>query len=289
MAVFRESEGDISRDYLFAPGSSLHFSTDKAQVDIVRTQRFDTMVFLDGQLQLSSKDEYIYHEMLVHPALSCHPNPRRVCILGGGDGCAAREVLKWQQVERCDILDWDSEFVSCFLHHYGHWNEHSLESERVRIENVDIRSCGHQNRQYDVIIVDLLDPDDSGESLNMWSDICLIVRSWLSPQGVAVFNAGGITPWKTKTTERCIQQFQTELKFPNPYECLAYKAFVPSFSEEWCFLLVKPPNCLLSPNSAPTRLSYFDETAWQKSRIWTRDYRGKISAAPVNLTLQAHL
>lgn len=289
MTLYRETEDDISRDYSLEHKPAMHFKTEKAIVDIVQTKLFDTMVFLDGQLQLSRRDEYIYHEMLVHPAMSCLRNAVRACILGGGDGCAAREVLKWPTVEHIDILDWDSDFVSCFLHNFGHWNKNSLEDPRVRLEHVDVRACLQQNRQYDIIIVDLLDPDGSGESTNLWSDICSLVKRWLSPGSVCVFNAGGITPWKTATVKSCLEQFRHELLFPDPHECLAYKTFVPSFAEEWCFLLVKPRTNNVLSVLPPIRLSYFDEAAWQQSRIWTRDYAGKINANPINLTLQAHL
>lgn len=292
MAFYRESERTISREYALRGSSITQFQTQRAFVDIVPTQAFGEMLFVDNELQLAARDEYIYHEMLVHPALSASASPRRVCILGGGDGCAAREVLKWPSVEQIDLIDWDADLVCCFLHSYMYINRGSLENLRVRPQIADIRTLVGERRQYDVMIVDLLDPkEEDGESQNLWSDIASLLRAWLAPQGIVVLNVGGILPWKTKVVEDLIRLFRQELQFADPYDLVTYKVFVPSFAEEWCFLLIKPRGAQILGSGVlpPAQLSYFDETAWHKAVQWTRDYQGKIPFAPVNLTVQAHL
>src|SRR5207248_11470828 len=77
----------------------------------------DVRLFLNSHLQFSSRDEYRYHEALVHPGLSAVPAPRRVLVLGGGDGLAVREVLKYPQVENVTLVDLDPEMTRIFSTH----------------------------------------------------------------------------------------------------------------------------------------------------------------------------
>lgn len=80
-------------------------------VDIVNTRHYGRMLFNDGLVMLSEKDEFIYHDMITHPALFTHPNPKRVLIIGGGDGGTAREVLRHQTVENVVMVEIDKMVV----------------------------------------------------------------------------------------------------------------------------------------------------------------------------------
>lgn len=84
--------------------------------------------FLNGHLQFSSRDEYRYHETLVHPALLAHPAPKKVLVLGGGDGLAVREILKHKNVESVILVDLDSAVTNLFTEHgiLKELNEESL-------------------------------------------------------------------------------------------------------------------------------------------------------------------
>jgi len=75
----------------------LEKTTRFQDIDIVDTPFFGRMLIIDGDVQSSEKDEFIYHEAMVHPAMLLHPHPRRVLIMGGGEGATAREVLKHKQ------------------------------------------------------------------------------------------------------------------------------------------------------------------------------------------------
>ena len=92
MAVYRENDGFLVREYELTHSAIVQKQTKKAFLEIVPTKEYGTALFLDGELQLTEKDEYIYHESLVHPCLMTAITRKKVCILGGGDGCAAREV-----------------------------------------------------------------------------------------------------------------------------------------------------------------------------------------------------
>lgn len=129
---------------------------------IVITQwKNEYWLYLNGNQQLCSMDEVMYHEPLVHPIMSLHPNPQRVLILGGGDGCATREVLKYENVESICLVDLDPAMTRLGQENpiLLEMNKGSLNHEKVEIRNEDAHHFLSQSKDfYDVIIIDLPDP-----------------------------------------------------------------------------------------------------------------------------------
>jgi spermidine synthase len=118
-------------------------------------------LFLNGNLQFHSRDEYRYHETLVHPALAAHGAPRRVLVLGGGDGLALREVLKYPGVEHVTLVELDAQMTQLFARHPAlvALNAGALASPRVTIVNADAYSWLEQNRDvFDLVLIDFPDP-----------------------------------------------------------------------------------------------------------------------------------
>lgn len=139
----------------------------KYQRIIVTKAKNDVRLYLNGNLQFSSSDEYRYHESLVHPLLSSLDVTRKVLILGGGDGMALREVLKYDGVEQVVLVDLDKKMVEFSAQDpiMTQLNEHSLSSNKVKVVNEDaFQYLFEHKEQYDAIIVDL--PDPNNESLN---------------------------------------------------------------------------------------------------------------------------
>lgn len=123
----------------------------------------DVRLYLDKQLQFSSLDEQIYHEALVHPALSMVQKRDRVLIAGGGDGFAIREVLKYPDVKHIDLVDLDPLMIHMASHNpeVVSLNKRALHDRRVSVHQKDIQVFQkEQKERYDVIIVDLPDPGD---------------------------------------------------------------------------------------------------------------------------------
>jgi spermidine synthase len=118
-------------------------------------------LFLNGNLQFHSRDEYRYHETLVHPAMAAHGAPRRVLVLGGGDGMAVREVLKYPGVEQVTLVELDPHMTQLFARHplLSQLNGGSLRSPKLKIVNTDAFTWLEANRDaFDVIVIDFPDP-----------------------------------------------------------------------------------------------------------------------------------
>lgn len=201
---------------------------------IVLTRRRDDLrLFLDGQLQFSSLDEYRYHEALVHPAMALQGRPQRVLLLGAGDGLALREVLRWPAVRQVDVLELDPEMVRLakqqpFLRRL---NGASLEDRRVRLVIGDAFERVRQLRgRYDVIIADF--PDPATPPLARLYSVTFYGRLLrrLAPDGMLVTQAS--TPFFSPRVLASIQATLMELNLTTR----PYGVDVPSFGP-WGFVL----------------------------------------------------
>lgn len=118
-------------------------------------------VVLDGDIQSCAADEAIYHEALVHPAMLAHPAPRRVLIMGGGEGATAREVLRHPTVEQVVMVDLDREFVDLCREYLSDWNAGVFEDPRLELRCEDINDyLNGEVGPFDVAIGDLVDVAD---------------------------------------------------------------------------------------------------------------------------------
>lgn len=142
-------------------------SSDYQRV-VVTAGQAGVRLFLNGNLQFHSRDEYRYHETLVHPAMSAfsaHGAPKRVLVLGGGDGMAVREVLKYPGVEHVTLVELDPHMTRLFAQHpvLRRLNGDALASSKLRIVNTDAYTwleahAGQTGETYDLIVVDFPDP-----------------------------------------------------------------------------------------------------------------------------------
>ncbi|WP_128895523.1 polyamine aminopropyltransferase [Longirhabdus pacifica] len=132
--------------------------TDFQHLSIVDTLEFGRMLVLDGMVMTTVKDEFVYHEMVTHPALVTHPNPKHVLVVGGGDGGAIREVLKHPEVEKAVLVEIDGKVIE-YSKTYLPEIAGSLEEPRVEVIVNDGFMHIHENKNtYDVIMVDSTEP-----------------------------------------------------------------------------------------------------------------------------------
>ena len=141
------------------------FKTDFQRIDVFESFEFGRILTLDGFLMLTEKDEFIYHEMIVHVPLAVHPSPKNILVIGGGDGGAVRELCRYDSVERIDLVEIDRDVVEV-CKEYLPGVACSLSDPRVKIHYEDglrfVRGCAGM---YDVVIVDSTDPFGPGEGL----------------------------------------------------------------------------------------------------------------------------
>lgn len=177
---------DMAEDRLYRD-KIIHRESSQYQRIVVTRWGEVVSLFLDRQFQLSSIEESIYHEGLVHPAMSLARNPVRVLILGGGDGLALREVLKYPTVAKVDLVDIDPAMTNLFRAHpiLRELNGGSLDSPKVAIHNVDAMSfLEGTDATWDVILADFPDPFHESLGKLFSRGFYLLVGSRVSADGV---------------------------------------------------------------------------------------------------------
>ncbi|MCQ4122206.1 polyamine aminopropyltransferase [Rhodococcus tibetensis] len=235
--------------------------------EIVVTERGnDVRLFLDGDLQFSSADEHRYTESLVYPAMA--RNPERVLILGGGDGLAAREVLRLNGVREIVQVELDPAVVELASTRLADLNKGALQDPRVHVVIDDAFRWLRDppGNGFDAVIVDLPDPDTPALGRLYSTEFYGLVAGALEPGGLMVVQAGSpySTPdafWRTTSTVASAGLSVT------PYHVL-----VPSFGD-WGFVLASPdpeaPSLHL-PSDVPD-LRFLDEPTLAASAVFSRD------------------
>ena len=193
----------------------------------------DLRLYLNGNLQFSSRDEYRYHEALVHPGLARVSTPRDVLVLGGGDGLAVREVLKYPSITNIVLVDLDPEMTHLFSTQeiLLRINQSSLLSPRVRVLNADAFTWLKSNtNQFDFVIADFPDPSNFSLGKLFTTAFYGRARSAIRPNGAMVVQC--TSPWVARKSFWCIDATLRESGFVTE----PYHLYVPSFGE-WGFIL----------------------------------------------------
>ncbi len=149
---------------------------------------------IDGKVQSSLLDEHWYHEALVHPVMITHPRPRRVLVLGGGEGATIREVLRHRSVEEVVMVDIDRDVIEFAKKHLEEWHQGSFNDKRVRLVIGDgreyITNAARRGEYFDVVILDLVDPTEGGPATKLYTvEFYEKVREVLRGEGIMVTQA----------------------------------------------------------------------------------------------------
>ncbi len=170
--------------------------TKYQDMQIVTTGAYGKGLVLDGKWQCCSGDEFIYHEALIHPPCILHRAPRRVLILGGGDGAALREALKWTTVEQAVMVDIDGEVVDACREHLPELHQGSFDDPRAEVIIGDaLHYLDNAQSEWDVIISDLTDPVEEGPSFPLFTrEYYEKCRRALKPEGFFALQAGPVSP-----------------------------------------------------------------------------------------------
>ncbi len=220
-------------DQLYAD-DVVHASSSPYQRIIVTRGKRGFSLFLNGNLQFASIDEYRYHESLVHPAMGRAGSVKRVLILGGGDGLAAREALRYPEVESITLVDLDPAITGLATRYkdLAALNGQALSNPKVRVINTDaMRFLAEGEAAFDVVIIDFPDPNNFSLGKLYTTGFYKLLKKRLAPDGVAVIQS--TSPLFARRSFWCVN---TTLKaagfWTEPYHTL-----VPSFGE-WGYVLV---------------------------------------------------
>lgn len=206
-------------------------NSEYQQLDVLNTVEYGRMMLLDGLVMLTERDEFVYHDMIVHPALFVHPNPERVLVIGGGDGGSIREIMKHPQVKEAVLCEIDALVIEKSIELLPEVAcEIDGSNPRVTLHVDDglayIRT--HQN-SFDVILVDSTDP--IGPAVGLFEeDFYRLVHAALRPDGIMV--AQSESPFYHARIQRDMYR-NIRSVFPIAE---MYQAFIPTYpSGYWSF------------------------------------------------------
>ena len=222
--------------------------TQFQSVEVIESGGLGRCLILDGKIQSSEWDEFIYHEALVHPPMIAHPNPEKVFIAGGGEGATLREVLAHSSVKRVVMVDIDEEVIDISRRFLPSWHQGSFEDSRLELRFVDaikyLEECVDKSENFDVVILDLPEPIDEGPAYLLHTkEFYQTVRETLAPDGIISLQAGA-SLWGN---HQCFTAIINTLKAVFPL-VFPYDAFIPSYGGTWGFALASPK--LTPPNPA---------------------------------------
>ncbi|GFR43194.1 hypothetical protein Agub_g4186 [Astrephomene gubernaculifera] len=253
-------EEDLGDDYRWSYRvSEVLFSgrSEYQEVDLVDTPTWGKVLLLDGKMQSTEADEEVYHELLVHPTLLHHPNPKRVFIMGGGEGATAREVLRHRSVEQVVMVDIDK-VVTDFCSQHLARNQAAFRDPRLTLINDDARVQleAAEDASFDVIIADLADPLDGGPCYQLYTQEFYrnVVLRKLAPGGVFVTQSG---PAGFLSCREVFASIHATVRSVFP-AVLAYAQHIPSFCDTWGFNIgfQDPQQApVLSPEEMDARIS----------------------------------
>ncbi len=199
------------------------------RIDIFDTDALGRILILDGCFMVTYKDEFMYQEMLAHPPLMAHRDPRSVLIIGGGDGGIAREVLK-HDVEKVDLVEIDEDVIQAAREYLPEMSS-SFSDKRLTIYNQDAFDFVDGKRKYDVILVDSTDP--VGFAASLFSDVFYMkAKETLNGGGIISTQSGSpfMNPGYLTKAFKGMKQYFSELR--------PYVSFMPTYpSGMWSYVM----------------------------------------------------
>jgi spermidine synthase len=256
----REVGPSEEREY-HSPSSGIFFKlkkllyrdkSDYQKIEVIENEYFGRVLLLDGLVQTTERDEFFYHEMLVHPAFVSHPAPQNILVIGGGDGGTLKEILRYPIKHAC-LVEIDKKVIEV-CRDYFPWLLTSLEDERTELVIADgVEFIEKTDKKFDVVLIDSSDPAGPSVSLHE-RDFYEKLKRCLGHEGVVVSQVG--SPFYRLDSIKSKDAF---LKKLFKISCF-YTSPVPTYpGGSWCFSFlsdeVKPLKIKRDP---PRKLKYFN-------------------------------
>ncbi|WP_430895030.1 MULTISPECIES: polyamine aminopropyltransferase [unclassified Paraflavitalea] len=243
-------------------------STPYQRIVITKNKK-ETRLFLNGNLQFSSADEYRYHEALVHPALSSLPSRKNILVLGGGDGLAVREILKYPDVEKITLVDLDPKMTELFSSQsmLMSLNHESLKNKKLTIVNADAYIWLRKNSQvFNAIIVDFPDPSNYSIGKLYSSAFYNTLYKSLDEKGLVVIQS--TSPYVAPKSFWCVDQTLRSVGL----QTKAYHNYVPSFGE-WGYIMAMKSSNFNWFSQLPTPLRFLNKETINDLFVFPEDMK----------------
>lgn len=203
-----------------------HEKSDYQTIDIIDTNSYGRLLVLDGEIQVSEKFSSYTHESLTHPALLCHPNPKKVLIIGGGDGGCIKEILKYKSVNEIHVIEIDKKVVEISEQYFKGIKE-SFSHKKVKLNIGDGFDFIEKNKNcFDIIILDISDP--KGPAAKIFSKEFLIkVKSRLNQNGIVITHCESPDS-AGEIYYQIIQTFKEVFQIVSPF-----RVWIPHYIDFW--------------------------------------------------------
>ena len=260
-------------DVNFSIRVSRHLLSEKTefqQIDVFDSPEFGRFFTLDSAIMATEKDEFIYHEMIVHVPMAAAPYVKRVLVVGGGDGGTVRELARYSAIEKIDMVDIDRRVVEV-CKEFLPFTSCKLDDPRVTLYFEDVvKFVARKESEYDLIIVDSTDPVSVGEGL-FTSEFYKSCHKALNENGILV-NQHESPYYETtaipmrRAHQRIKEHFITE-------SCRVYQAFIPTYqSGHWLFGFAGKSKSKSDPLD-------FDDSKWNALGLETKYYNTDLHRA----------
>lgn len=266
----------------------IHQPTAYQTILIGESAYFGKILIIDGDVQSSEADEYRYHEALVQPAFTMHPNPKKVYLAGGGEGATLREILRHPTVERVLKCDIDAEAIQLFKTWLPEWHQGAFDDPRVSLFHEDARShlATQQDNSFDVILTDLTEPFEDGPSKALFStEFFALCHRKLTQNGILAIQASQLTN-KHYSMHGAIRH-TIQQHFPI---VRSYAVYVQSFDTMWAFVVASKQfdpktytkeviDTTLQSRGIASRLRYYDGETHRHLFMLEKDTRNLLNNA----------
>ncbi|BCU69034.1 spermidine synthase [Stygiolobus caldivivus] len=254
-------------------------------VTIAETYSFGRVLIIDQLIQSAEEDEYIYHESLVHPAMLASEDPKRVLIIGAGEGATIREVLKYD-VKEVVAVDIDKKAIEVVEKYLESWHNGSFKDPRVKLVFQDgfkfVKE--YTGEPFDVVILDLTDPTGTSQSRNLYTlefykEVKRLVKDVMVTQGTSPYQSPHSFSRLTKTLTEVYRYVSVGL------------SFIPSFDTVWAFIFcsdkfnIRNLDVKNRIGRVKGELKYYDEITHKNMFFLPKDIRGLIEGEKTVATL----